>query len=302
MWKATPALLMMISVHAPAAPLACLIGPEKVAEVGAPGIGIIENISVDRGDTVRAGQTVARLRADVERASVGIASVRAQAQAELKAATTAQDLAQIKLSRSRELFNVGFISKEAVDQAEIEARLAQARVAQAREGQDIYQRELALSHSQLAQRRVVSTFDGIVVDRFRTEGERVEREPIVRIAKIDPLRVDVVMPASQFGQISEGASATVRTDVAGAKELSATVSLVDRIIDAASNTFRVRLTLPNPQHRIPAGLRCTVVFDTMPDSVQKADAAPVNATLRLKASDTLPNRDPMPAKPLPGQL
>ena len=36
----------------------------------------------------------------------------------------------------------------------------------------------------------------------------------------------------------------------------ATVSHVDRVLDAASNSFRVRLTLPNPGHRLPAGLRC----------------------------------------------
>jgi hypothetical protein len=35
---------------------------------------------------------------------------------------------------------------------------------------------------------------------------------------------------------------------------------VDRVIDAASGTFGVRLQLSNPGNRIPAGLRCTVRF------------------------------------------
>jgi multidrug efflux pump subunit AcrA (membrane-fusion protein) len=38
------------------------------------------------------------------------------------------------------------------------------------------------------------------------------------------------------------------------------VAVVDRVVDAASSTFRVRLELPNPQHRIPAGLKCKVTF------------------------------------------
>ncbi|MFN0162035.1 MAG: hypothetical protein ACKVQQ_12450, partial [Burkholderiales bacterium] len=33
---------------------------------------------------------------------------------------------------------------------------------------------------------------------------------------------------------------------------------VDRVIDAASSTFRVRLELPNPDAKLPAGLRCKV--------------------------------------------
>jgi len=40
----------------------------------------------------------------------------------------------------------------------------------------------------------------------------------------------------------------------------AKVVLIDRLIDAASGTFRIRLELPNPGHKIPAGIRCRVRF------------------------------------------
>jgi hypothetical protein len=35
---------------------------------------------------------------------------------------------------------------------------------------------------------------------------------------------------------------------------------VDRVIDAASGTFGVRLELPNRERKIPAGVRCRVRF------------------------------------------
>lgn len=41
---------------------------------------------------------------------------------------------------------------------------------------------------------------------------------------------------------------------------AATVTVVDRVIDAAIGTFGVRLSLPNPDYRLPAGLRCQVRF------------------------------------------
>ena len=44
--------------------------------------------------------------------------------------------------------------------------------------------------------------------------------------------------------------------VGGAYE--ARVVVIDPVIDAASSTFGVRLLLPNPDARIPAGLRCSV--------------------------------------------
>lgn len=40
----------------------------------------------------------------------------------------------------------------------------------------------------------------------------------------------------------------------------ASVKVVDRVIDAASGTFGVRLQLPNPGYRVPAGVKCRVRF------------------------------------------
>jgi len=42
---------------------------------------------------------------------------------------------------------------------------------------------------------------------------------------------------------------------------AARVTVVDRVLDAASGTFGVRLALANPEGRIPAGIRCKVRFD-----------------------------------------
>ncbi|HVK96107.1 MAG TPA: efflux RND transporter periplasmic adaptor subunit [Noviherbaspirillum sp.] len=289
MRKALLTMLFSVTSAAQADPLACMIEPEKVAEIGAPGIGIIHKITVERGDVIKAGQVLAHLRSDIERASVSVASVRAQAEADLKAAIASQDLAQAKAARARSLVDVGFISKEALDQAEAESRIAQNRVVQAQEAKQVAQKELALSNSQLAQRTIRSPFSGIVVDRYRTEGERIEREPILRVAKVDPLRVEVVLPLSQFGQIEMGVPVNIKTDIAGAQNLTATVVLIDRMVDAASNTFRVRLALPNPDHRIPAGLRCSAEFGATPvaskkQGVPRTKAAAASATVHQPAA------------------
>ena len=43
-------------------------------------------------------------------------------------------------------------------------------------------------------------------------------------------------------------------------EYRAEIVVVDRVVDAASGTFGVRLTLPNPNNEVLAGLRCRVDF------------------------------------------
>lgn len=240
--------------------LGCLIEPDRVADVGSQSTGVIEKLTVERGDVVSAGQVVARLSAQVEKASVSVAEVKAKADAETQQALAASELAQRKLERTRDLVRRDFVSDQALDQAEAEARVAQQRVEQARESQRVAQREFHLSNAQLSQREVRSPFAGLVVERYRTEGERIEREPVVRVARIDPLRIEAIVPATQFGTISAGQLATVKTDLPDYAVLSAKVTLVDRVIDPASNSFRVRLMLPNPGNRIPSGVRCRIAF------------------------------------------
>jgi multidrug efflux pump subunit AcrA (membrane-fusion protein) len=38
------------------------------------------------------------------------------------------------------------------------------------------------------------------------------------------------------------------------------VVVVDKVVDAASGTLGVRLELPNPDNKIPAGIKCRVTF------------------------------------------
>jgi RND family efflux transporter MFP subunit len=236
--------------------LRCVIEPDRAAEVGSPVIGVIESISVERGDFVREGQILARLSAGVERASVNAAQVRAQADADVRAAQANYEYLQEKQTRSEGLVEKNFISKQALDQVRAEASVAQQKLAQAREQQRIAKHELELARAQLGLRSIRAPFDGIVADRYVTAGERVEEKPMFRIAKIDPLRVEIIVPAALFGTIHAGMVAKVTPDLPNVAAVEARVVLVDRLVDAASNTFRVRAELPNADAAVASGLRC----------------------------------------------
>jgi len=62
-----------------------------------------------------------------------------------------------------------------------------------------------------------------------------------------------------YGRIAVGSTARVSADGQSAP-LLARVVVVDKVIDAASGLFGVRLELPNPGNRVPAGARCAVSF------------------------------------------
>ena len=89
---------------------------------------------------------------------------------------------------------------------------------------------------------------------------RLNQSRIVAIAQIDPLRVEVILPAAMFRTISVGNKAIVRTNYLPGRRFHAEVKIVDRVIKAASSTFRVRLEIPNTDKSLPPGLRCQVHF------------------------------------------
>jgi multidrug efflux pump subunit AcrA (membrane-fusion protein) len=78
------------------------------------------------------------------------------------------------------------------------------------------------------------------------------------IAQIDPLNVELVLPLQRYGSIKPGAAALVHPAAPVGGVYEAKVQVVDPVIDAASDTFGVRLLLPNPAGVIPAGIRCDV--------------------------------------------
>ena len=78
--------------------------------------------------------------------------------------------------------------------------------------------------------------------------------------QIDPLRVEAALPVEAFGQVRVGMTGTVEWETAVSDPHVAQVTVVDPIVDAASGTIGVRLELPNPDTRLPAGTKCWVTF------------------------------------------
>ena len=68
------------------------------------------------------------------------------------------------------------------------------------------------------------------------------------------------MPAELYGALHTGMTAQILPDSLPDAQLHAEVTIVDKVIDAASGTYGVRLKLNNPNYKIPGGLKCKVRF------------------------------------------
>jgi RND family efflux transporter MFP subunit len=242
--------------------LDCIIEPFHVVAIGSPVTGLIEKLHVERGDSVEEGQILVELESSVERAAVDLARARAEMSGQLQAREASLALGRRNKERAEKLFDQDALSFELRDTVETEAEVARLEVQQAREEKRLASLQLEQALAMLERRVLRSPIPGVVVERLMSRGERVEEETILKVAQIDPLRVEVILPAAMFDSIRPGMRATVIPEFPGDRVHVASVTIVDRVIDAASGTFGARLDLPNPDGAIPAGLRCQARFLT----------------------------------------
>jgi membrane fusion protein, heavy metal efflux system len=238
--------------------LGCLVEPSIVVDVSSPVAGLLDRVAVERGDIVSKGQLVASLESRVERASVELALTKLKNDAEIRSAQSNEDFARKKHARNENLHRDGVVSAQVREHAETEAVLAVEKLKQTKEARAITEQEVHLARSQLSLKTISSPISGMVVERYLSAGERADEKPILKIAQIDPLRVEAILPASMYGKVKAGMMAKVTPELQGEQGRNASITLVDKVIDPASNTFRVRLELGNKDYSLPSGVRCKI--------------------------------------------
>lgn len=243
--------------------VSCVIEPGRVIDVSTAVEGVLEEVPVEKGAVVTAGEVLARLNSSVERAGVELARMRVDLKAQIAARRAELDAAERRRDRAEELFTEKFIPSEALDDARTDYEVARLAYEEALENQALARADLVRAQALYDLRVIRAPIAGVVVERFLSEGEFAQAQKILTLAEIDPLRVEVVAPIRMYGDVSVGMQATIRPESPIGGEYVATVTVVDQVIDAASGLFGIRLTLPNPGGALPAGVECAVEFSAL---------------------------------------
>ena len=219
----------------------CMMEPNVLVDLSSSVAGVLDTLTVDKSDEVKKGQVIATLKSDIEQVSVRSSRERLK-------------LSAAEYKRAAELYREKAITKSEKEQSDNDKKLA----------------ELELKHAKtnLNLRRIKSPINGVVVKRYANPGEFVETKPILQLAQLDPLRIEVVSPVANYGKIVKGMRASIVPEFGEYDGLVAEVVVVDKVVDAASGTFSIRLELDNKSHAIPGGLKCSAKF--MSDSLTEA--------------------------------
>jgi RND family efflux transporter MFP subunit len=267
--KVAQALLALVAVAGGSARAAsefdCITEPSRTVEIRASVEGLLSQVLVDRGQTVKAGQVVATLDSGLDQANADLARYKSQMQGAIKSGESRLQYAGVKARRNEELHAEKLVSAQDRDEAVTERRLAEAQLQETRDNQRVAELEYRRESERLRMRTLRSPITGVVVERQMNVGEFADnkdtRRPIMKIADIYALHVETLLPIEAVGKVKPGQSATVFPEAPAGSSFPAKVKVVDRVLDPASGTFGVRLDLPNANLAVPAGVKCRVRID-----------------------------------------
>ena len=85
-----------------------------------------------------------------------------------------------------------------MDEIETNRMLAEMQLQEALENKRLAELEFKRTVEVVNRMTICSPINGVVVERFLSPGEYVETQPILKLAEIDPLNVEVILPVTRF--------------------------------------------------------------------------------------------------------
>lgn len=237
--------------------------------------GVVSELAVDDGDTVRAGDLLLRLRDRPQ-----VLALQA-ARADVSRAQAAVELATVQERRQTQLVAQKMTPQDSFDQARAQRRQAQADAAAANA-------RVALLEDELARHALKAPFDG-VVSRKRTElGAWVRPgDGVLELVETAALRVEFALPQIQYAMVRPGTPALLRFDAVPGEPIVASVSRLIPVGHEAARSFRVRIELPNPEHVYAPGMSVDVMLATADDNIASVATVPVDALVRSADGGTV---------------
>lgn len=241
----------------------CVIDPSRTVLVSSAVTGLLSEVLVERGDKVVAGEPLARLASGEEQATVALLEARAGSVAQIESQQGQLDLSQSRYDRVKALFDREVATADQMREAEAELTASKSLLELAELNRVLSERELDRARSALSEREILSPIDGIVASREKNVGEFLDQSShILTLVRLDPLYVEAFLPVDLYGVLALGQTLAVEPAAPIGGRYEATVSVVDQVFDAASATFGVRLSLPNPDQKLPGGQRCKLLVVT----------------------------------------
>ncbi len=223
--------------------------------------GRIAKLLVDEGEFIEGGKPAVLLDDTVQRHQVEIARAQAASTLEADLARVRMEQAAAELKRIEALARSTNASSKELADARANARAAELTWQEAVFKHEQAQRQYALQQAMLDELHLKAPFSGYVAQRHKDVGDTVEeREGVLTLVQLDPLVVMLDCPLELASVVRAGRAVRVLPLDTGLPPRTGEVYFVSRVADPASQTFKVKVRVPNADTAWVAGLRVRVDF------------------------------------------
>lgn len=241
----------------------------------------IQQVLVEEGDTVQAGQPLAILdssvlQAQLQQAQADYTAAQAvvrQKQAALSQEQAKQAQASSNLQRYQNLAGQGAISQQDLESYSTTASTAQSsvQVAQANIGSanaDLASKQAIIQklQTQIAQTVVRAPADGVIAEKLAHVGDVTSgSNKLFSIIRNGSIELQVQLPAAQLAQVRVGAIARVTSDADARINVQGRIREVAPLVDAQTRQATVKIDLPSSALLHPGMfLRAAIETDAAP--------------------------------------
>lgn len=233
--------------------------PFRKATLAALQQGRIRRFVVDEGQMVACGDTLVELDDAVQRALTEIARLEAESDLRVELARVEMKRAQEELNRVSRLSSDAMASAKEMSEARAEADAARLSFGLSKLEHEEAVQDYKMRREILAQLAVYAPFAGYVSAHLKELGETVEeREGIIDLVQLDPLLISVDCPLELMRSVQLNKKVEIRPVDSAWRPRVGTVTFINRVADAASQTFKVKLHVPNKDLQWISGLKVEV--------------------------------------------
>jgi len=231
--------------------------PYLKVELHAKVSGYVDQIKVDIGDQVKAGQLLARLEVPELRDELARAKAAEQrVQADYKDA----HLAYTRIL-AVEKAHPNLVAQQELDAAEAKDGTTEAAIVGAKA-------EVQRDQTLLAYTQITAPFDGVITHRYADPGSLIQAGtasdtqsmPLVCLSDNYRLRLDFPVSVAYVKDIHLGDQVEVRVDSLKGKPFMGTISRSTQKVDEATRTMIMEIEVPNPNLELVPGMYATVVL------------------------------------------
>jgi RND family efflux transporter MFP subunit len=231
--------------------------PYLKVELHAKVSGYVDQISVDIGDQVKAGQLLARLEVPELRDELARAKAAEQrAEADYKDA----HLVYTRLL-AVDKAHPNLVAQQELDAAEAKDGTAEAAIVGAKA-------EVQRDQTLLAYTHITAPFDGVITHRYADPGSLIQAGtasdtqsmPLVCLSDNYRLRLDFPVSVAYVKDIQLGDQVEVRVESLKGKPFMGTISRSTQKVDEDTRTMIMEIEVPNPKLELVPGMYATVVL------------------------------------------